>query len=345
MSHAVERIWARNGLGARALTPLSWLFGAVTAARNLAFDTGILRAHPLGLPSVSVGNLTVGGTGKTPVAAWVAQCFLARGLKPAIVLRGYGADEPLVHARLTPGALVVVDADRVRGAATARAQGAHVLVLDDAFQHRRAKRDVDLVLVAAEQGEPARLLPAGPARESAGSLRRAHAIVVTRKRASLHDAEETLTVHARFAPEAAAVIVALTPSALVHVAGELDLADSGARGEQRALAALGGRRVLAISAIGAPEAFASQLTALGARVTAADFADHHAFTAADVAALVARARDADLVVCTLKDAVKLEALWPRHGVPLWYLSQAVTVERGAAALDALLERLVTAGRS
>jgi tetraacyldisaccharide 4'-kinase len=345
MSHAVERIWARDGVGARALVPLSWVFGAVTRVRNFAFDAGLLRAHPLGLPSVSVGNLTVGGTGKTPVAAWVAQWFLARGLRPAIVLRGYGADEPLVHARLTPEAVVVVDADRVRGATTARAKGAQVIVLDDAFQHRRAQRDVDLVLVAAEQGGPSRLLPAGPAREGAGSLRRAHAIVVTRKRASLHDAEEALAVHAARAPEAASVIIALTPGALVRAAGSLDLGEPGVVREERPLAALAGCRVLAISAIGAPDAFAAQLSALGAQVTAADYDDHHAFDAADVTTLVARARDVDLVVCTLKDAVKLEALWPRQGVPLWYLSQAVTVERGAVALDALLDRLVTAARS
>lgn len=345
MSHTVERIWARDGWGARALAPLSWLFGAVTAVRNLGYDAGLFRAHPLGLPSVSVGNLTVGGTGKTPLAAWVAQWFLARGLRPAIVLRGYGADEPLVHRRLTPDALVVVDADRVRGAATARAQGAQVLVLDDAFQHRRARRDLDLVLIAAEQGGPSRLLPAGPAREGARALRRAQAVIVTRKHASLHDAEEALVAHAGFAPDAAAVIVALAPGTLVRAAGASALADAGPSGEARPLAALAGRRVLAISAIGAPEAFAAQLTALGARVTAADYDDHHAFTAADVTALTARAREADLVVCTLKDAVKLEALWPRQGVPLWYLSQAVTVERGAVALDALLDRLVTAARS
>jgi hypothetical protein len=109
VSHAVERIWARDGLGARALLPLAWLYGVVTAVRNLAYDLGVFRSHALGLPSISIGNLTVGGTGKTPVASWVAQRLIARGLRPAIVLRGYGNDEPLVHARLTPGAVVVVD--------------------------------------------------------------------------------------------------------------------------------------------------------------------------------------------------------------------------------------------
>lgn len=344
MSHAVERIWARDGLGARALAPLAWLFGAVTAVRNLAYDTGVFRAHALGLPTVSVGNLTVGGTGKTPVAAWVAQWFLARGVRPAIILRGYGADEPLVHQRLTAGAIVLADPDRVRGAARARAEGAQVIVLDDAFQHRRAKRDLDLVLIAGEQRGRARLLPAGPAREGPRALRRAHALVVTRKSATTAEAESTLEFHASSAPDAAQVVVALAPDGLIRVAGTDPV---GIIGDANALplGALDGARVLAISAIGAPDAFEAQLARLGAQVTAADYDDHHDFSTDDVTSLTTRAAKMDLVVCTLKDAVKLGHKWPRGGVPLWYLSQAVTVERGAVALDALLERLVTAARS
>lgn len=358
MRHVVERIWARDGWAARALTPIAWLFGAVTAVRNFAYDAGVLRAHPLALPAVSVGNLTVGGTGKTPVAAWVAQWFLARGVRPAIVLRGYGADEPLVHARLTPAALVIADPDRVRGAARARAAGAQVVVLDDGFQHRRAQRDLDLVLVAAEQRGAARLLPSGPARERPRALARADAVVVTRKSASAADADAALTAHGRWAPEAAQVIISLAPGGLVRFAGVdapsvAGAGGSAARGPDSAsadpsalpLRALHGARVLAISAIGAPDAFEAQLARLGAHVTPAAFADHHDFSAADVTSLSARAAGMDLVVCTLKDAVKLGPRWPRGGVALWYLSQAVTVERGAVALDALLERLVTATHS
>jgi tetraacyldisaccharide 4'-kinase len=345
VSHVVERIWAKDGWGTRALMPLAWLFGLVTTLRNLAYDAGILRTHALALPAVSVGNLTVGGTGKTPVSAWVAQWFLAHGVRPAIVLRGYGADEPIVHTRLTPDAIVIADPDRVRGARVARQQGAQVVVLDDAFQHRRARRDLDLVLIAAEQGGPSRLLPAGPARESVHALRRAHAIIVTRKDTSVDEAEEVLAAHATSAPAAAQAMFALAPHELVRAAGAPQAGVPGASADRQPLGALAGRRVLAISAIGSPTAFESQLAALGARVIPADYDDHHAFTASDVSALTTRAQEADLVVCTLKDAVKLEALWPRQGVPLWYLSQAVTVERGAVALDALLERLVTAARS
>ncbi len=343
MTRMVERLWARDGMAVRALAPLGWLFGAVTALRNLGYDTGLLRSHPLGLPTVSVGNLTVGGTGKTPVAAWVAQWFLVRGLRPAILLRGYGDDEPLVHARLTPGAIVIADPDRVRGAARAREAGAQVIVLDDGFQHRRARREVDLVLVAAEQGSAPRLLPAGPARERPAALRRAQGIIVTRKSAGPAAAAATLDALRGSAHGAAEAIIALAPGELLRADADRALATMPQ--ESVGLAALAGARVLAVSAIGAPAAFEAQLSALGARVSSAAFPDHHAFTPADVTSLTARAREADLVVCTLKDAVKLAPRWPRGGVALWYLSQAVTVERGAVALEALLDRLVTATRS
>ena len=143
MSRAIERIWAEDGPAAWALTPLSWIFSTAVAVKNVLYDIGLLRARKLALPAVSVGNLSVGGTGKTPVSAWVAAELARRGARPAIVLRGYGDDEVLVHRALNPGVPVIVDADRVRGAATAKAQGATVVVLDDAFQHRRAARDAD----------------------------------------------------------------------------------------------------------------------------------------------------------------------------------------------------------
>lgn len=333
MSQAIERIWAADGPAAWALTPLSWLFGAATATRNLLFDVGLLRARSLGLPTISVGNLTVGGTGKTPVAAWVAQRLLAVGARPAILLRGYGDDEPLVHRLLTPGIPVVADADRVRGAAVARAQGATVLVLDDAFQHRQAHRDVDLVLVAAEQHAVRRLLPAGPLREGKGALRRASLLVVTRKSAALGEAEACAASWTGFAGAPESAVIALAPRELVAASGADGLAPLP-------LPSLRGRAVLSISAIGNPDAFESQLTALGAVVSSARYPDHHPFSEADLSTLAGRASPEMLVVCTLKDAVKLGNRWPRQAPPLWYLSQAVEVERGGALLDRALRRLV-----
>lgn len=332
MSQAIERIWATDGVAAWALSPLSWMFGAATGVRNLLYDVGLLRAHPLGLPAVSVGNLTVGGTGKTPVAAWVAAELAALGARPAILLRGYGADEPLVHRQLNPTALVIPDPDRVAAARVAQEGGASVLVLDDAFQHRRAKRDVDIVLVAAEQRGAHRLLPAGPLREGRRALRRATILVVTRKSASLADAEAAVAEWTGFAGAPPTAIVALVPGALAPV--------DSTSGAPAPLDTLLGRRVLAISAIGAPAAFEAQLAGAGALVEPARYPDHYAFGSGEVDRLIRRAAGVDRVVCTLKDAVKLGPRWPAQAPPLWYLSQAVVVERGASVLRETLHRLV-----
>ena len=333
LSHKIERIWAKDGPAAWALMPLSWVFAAAAGARNFLYDRGLRRAVDLGLPAVSVGNLSVGGTGKTPVSAWIAAELAARGAKPAILLRGYGADEPLVHTRLNPEVPVIVNADRVAGALAAREQGATVLVLDDAFQHRRAARDLDLVLIAAEQRAAHRLLPAGPLRESRGALRRAGLIIITRKSATLAEAEAAAATWSAFAGAPETVIVHLK-------GGDLHGA-TPARESERVLAAeLKGKRALAISAIGAPAAFAAQLAAMGATVMPASFGDHHDFTGPDVQGLADRGAKVDLVICTLKDAVKLGPLWPRQAPPLWYLSQAVEVERGGEVLRSALARLL-----
>lgn len=329
----LEALWARGGGGALALTPISWLYALVTGARNAAYDAGLLRTQPLGAPTVSIGNLTVGGTGKTPVSAWVAGRLQALGARPGILLRGYGADEVLVHKRLTPEAIVVADPDRIAGAARALAAGARALVLDDAFQYRRAARDLDIVLVAAEQGGVRRRLPAGPLREGPAALARAHVLVITRKTASLAVAEETARRWTIASPDLATVVVSLAPSALVPV-------DTDSSSSPLALLALAGASVLAISAIGDHAAFESQLARHGALVESRAFPDHHPFSDAEVAALVERAARVDLAVCTLKDAVKLSHRWPRNGPALWYLSQAIGIERGAAELDTRLRALL-----
>ncbi len=332
MSRAVERIWARDGVAAWVLSPLSWVFHAGVALRNAMFDLGILRSYPLAVPSVSVGNLSVGGTGKTPVSAWVARELLVLGAKPAIVMRGYGADEPLVHARLNPDVPVISNADRIAGTLEAKARGATVVVLDDAFQHRRARRDVDLVLIAAEQGMVQRVLPAGPLRERRGALRRATVVIITRKSASLAEAEAVAASWTGFAGAPPVAIVALQPGEIWPV--------RPTDGPAQPVAVLKGSRVLAISAIGNPESFERQLGALGATVTSASYPDHHAFSAQDGARLAAQAASVDRAVCTLKDAVKLAPVWPRGAVALWYLSQAVEVERGGALIRDALCRLV-----
>jgi tetraacyldisaccharide 4'-kinase len=332
---AVGRIWWGRGalpaLARTALSPLELLYRGIVAARGALFDRGVLSSHPLALPALSVGNLTVGGTGKTPVAAYLAARLRERGARPAIVLRGYGDDEPLVHATLNEDVPVIVSANRMEGARQARAQGASIVVLDDAFQHRRARRDADVVLVSADRWTSRqRLLPAGPWREPLSALRRATAAIVTRKAATPERADEV-----RRALETA---VPGLPVATVHLAPDMLRSANGP--ERQPLEALAGRVVTAIAAIGDPDAFVAQLRATGADVRPALFADHHAFTQAETMGLALRAAEGHLAVCTLKDAVKLAPGWPRAAPPLWYVSQRVHVERGEDVLEALLARML-----
>ena len=331
--HRMERRWESTSILSKALrvalAPASWLYSGVVGLKNAAYDRGWIASHALGLPTVSVGNLTVGGTGKTPMASWLAGQLVVVGAKPAILLRGYGGDEARVHRALVPGAIVVAGADRVKSANRARAEGATVLVLDDAFQHRRARRDFDVVLLSADRHRRVRLLPAGPWREPERSLRRATHIVVTRKRTPPLHAKEVAEYASRMAPAAAVSIVHLDVDALVRW-GSAD---------RTPLHALAGKTVLAVSAIGDPRAFEAQLRAAGARVAPRTFPDHHAFSRDDMRALAHDATGADFAVCTLKDAVKLGPLWPPSALPLWYLSQHVRIEFGAEALDGIVRSL------
>jgi len=331
-----ERVWygdsAIDRAARGALLPATMLYAAVTDLRNALYDRGLLAIHPSPIPALALGNLSVGGTGKTPVAAWAAAQLRARGGRPAVVLRGYGGDEPLVHERLNPAMPVVADADRVRGVQTAVCEGADCVVLDDAFQHRRIARVADWVLVSAERWHDGQhRLPSGPLRETERALGRATLVIVTRKTASLGDAEQVMERLAQRVPGGAAAVMHLAPDGLATLTGDV-----------QPLGALAGTRVLAVAAIGEPAAFHAQLRALGATVEEATFADHHAFTSSDVATLARRAERVERVVCTLKDAVKLGPLWRGAAPPLWYVSQAAAVDRGGVHLDASLEAVLAA---
>ena len=333
----VQRVWYGNDAAARAarvaLAPASWLFGAGVELRAWRFAHTRGAQLPSPIPVLSLGNITVGGTGKTPVAAWAAAALRARGATPAIVMRGYGDDETLVHERLNPDVPVVISADRVRGAGRARDGGADCVILDDGFQHRRIARISDWVLVAAERWQDnLRLLPAGPLREPVDALGRADVLVVTRKSASLQDADGIANrLRARF-PSA--------ELAVCHLA--LDAVVDARTGDRRPLSWLADRRVLATAAVGEPAAFFAQLSALGARMIVRPYRDHHAFTTVDVAELAAAAGRREGLVCTLKDAVKLASLWPAAAAPLWYVSQIAVIERGGPALDRALEAVLAA---
>ncbi|HEX6038454.1 tetraacyldisaccharide 4'-kinase [Longimicrobium sp.] len=330
-----RRVWAGEGgaLGAAlrvALAPAEAAFRGIVAARNGAYDRGWMRSEQVGLPVISVGNVAVGGAGKTPFAAWLARRLADWGRKPAIALRGYGEDEIVLHRELNPDIPVFRGKRRADAAREALAAGRDTVVLDDAFQHRALARDLDLVLIPVEGWEPRpHVLPRGPWREGLDALARAHVIVLTRKSADAARAETVAAEVARLQPGTPVIRVALLPSGLVPLRG----------GAGTTVDALAGRRVLAVAALATPEPFFATLRQAGAEVDAAAYPDHHPFSADDARALVARAAGRMLVM-THKDAVKLRALLPADA-DAWVLEQRVVIESGADALDVALRRALT----
>jgi tetraacyldisaccharide 4'-kinase len=328
-------LWRSNTVNAQllraGLTPLSWAFAGVVMLRNALYDRNILSRSAAKIPVVSVGNLSVGGTGKTPLAAYLARQLGAAGAKPALVMRGVGNDEQRTYDELAPRIPVFVHPDRVRAVAAAARGGADVAVLDDAFQHRRIKRDVDVVVLSADRlHDPVRLLPAGPLREPIANLVRATLVVITRKAASPQDAAQLRERVQRRFPGTAIADVALIPAALVAWVGK----------RESGLDTLRDQRVLAVAGIGDPAAFFEQLKPLVRELRPLPFADHYAFTPADAALLADCAKGFDAVVCTLKDAVKLGPIWPRQAPELWYVSQRLEVEKGEAEIQRILARLL-----
>lgn len=334
-SHRVMRwLWTSGRPDARlarlALLPASGLWRGAMAVRGLAYRRGWLQVHDLPLPSVAVGNLTVGGSGKTPIAIWIARHYVAGGLMPGVLLRGYGSDEVLVHQHAVPRAVVIADPDRSAGAERALANGAQVLVLDDAYQRLDVRRDLNILVMSAETTRAVRWpLPAGPWRESWTALDRADAVIVTRKRAT---------------PEAA---YALARDLQGRVPGPVAIAHLGLRsleglvsGTRAPADALAGKRVVAASGIADPDAFVAQVKRTGAAVQVATWKDHHDYRDEDVAWLAHAARRADHVVITQKDAVKLRDRWPQSVpeplVAVLDLEWEEGGERIAAALDAVV---------
>lgn len=273
------------------LAPAELLFRGAVGARGVWHSRR--RDAPAALPVVSVGNLTVGGTGKTPVVRWLAEWFRARGVCPAIVLRGYGADEVALHRRWFGRGAVFVGADRVALVEEARTRGHRVALVDDGFQHRRLGRELDVLLVSSEDPWPVRLLPRGPYREPLAAAGRATHLLVTRRSGSRPEGcrqwQERLK---RVAPGAPIQEVELRMRGWSDLKGVALQPPDG--------------DVLAVSSIARPAAFHAGLARIlpGMRVESVAFADHHEYSPRDVQALLDRLGRRTLV-CTAKDAVKL----------------------------------------
>ncbi len=296
-----------------ALLGLADVVEGVNALAHAAYRRGLRRVHGAGVPVISVGNIAFGGTGKTPLVAALARTLLAAGARPAVLTRGYrrrerapvvvrgaaGAtwervgDEPALLARALPEVPIVVDRDRVRGAATAvRETGASHLILDDGFQHWRLARDLDIVVVEARDPFGA----AAPRREHPDALARADAVVLSRA-ANMTEVRAAMAVLGAYAPEAMFLATGLAARAVFR--GE----------ERRPPDDLAGVRVIAMAGIASPEGFVNTLGDIGANVVEMRFfPDHHAYTRREVEGVVAEAAAAGAVVATTgKDAVKLPA--------------------------------------
>ena len=332
---------------------LSLLYRAALLARNAAYRVGVFRTRKLPVPVISVGNITLGGTGKSPSAVAIASLFLSRGKRPAIVSRGYGrenegsvavvsdgasgtvlgvgqaGDEPAMMASRLPGVPVVVGSDRYLAGMTAvRRFHPDVVILDDGFQHRRLERDLNIVLIdASDPFGNSRLFPAGILREPPAALGRADIVLVTRTdEASPPDKLRQAIGRHTGAPVLTSRYV---PKDLVDIT----------TGETRSPAALRGTRVYAFAGIARPEAFFSLLRSLGADVTAArEYPDHYRYTRSDLAEVFPGAvdRDAVMIVTTEKDAVRLRNM---VGEGIWALRVDLEVREREAWEKALMQRV------
>lgn len=339
-------VWPRQGLAGRlgyvCLRPLSELFGVGVAVRNLAYRVGILRTRSAPMPVVSVGNLVVGGTGKTPFTLWLGRMLAARGLRIGLLSRGYRGsatgvtivssgdgpvadaaevgDEAVMLARGFDGP-VVTSVRRVDGAAALHGLGCDVIVLDDGFQHRAIARAFDIVLV---DGGPRQLLPAGPGRERLRSLGRADAVVLV-EREGIEVPAPPAAAYGKFICRAR-----FEPSALVEVVDH--------RWAERPLALLAGRKIVAVSGIARPEGFYDLLRRWEAVLEEVfEFPDHHRYTQADWQRITRRSHDADFVVTTEKDLVKLSA-FPFATGKLVALRIVPQVDRAEELIDVILAR-------
>lgn len=311
------------------LSPLGWLYSGIAEVRNAMYDRGVLESHPLGARTISVGNITTGGTGKTPLVVSIAEMLAGRGEKVCVLTRGYGrenpkervlvsdstelladaktgGDEPVEMARFLIGkAVVVADADRVAAAKWVRENfGITVFILDDGFQHRRARRDVDIVCIdATDPFGNGRVLPAGRLREPLSRLSRANAFVLTRS--DLADEIESIKSTVRKYNPGARIFEAKT-----CIAGFVGL-DKFLAGSIILGAEPVPEKLYAFCGLGNSESFFESLRRAGVGLAGVHkFGDHYEYTQNDIETIESEAEwaGASGLVTTAKDAVKLGSL-------------------------------------
>ncbi len=329
-------LWSGSSVAARiariALLPLSILYAAAAAARTAAYNHRLLRSEHVRVPTIAVGNLSVGGTGKTPLTSWIADYYERRGIRPGILLRGFGDDEGAVHRRLVPGAIVVENPDRLAGAEEAVSKGAAVVILDDAFQRHDTQRDLNIAVMSVESADAPRLpLPAGPWRESWSALRRADLTVITRKRGSV---EEAATLERSLNRVLEDCTVAVANLRIRDFCG----LSSGMRLDASVIS---GADVVVAAGVADPDSFANQCRALNARVRMVRWRDHKRLTESDLLALAELGAEADRVIVTEKDAVKMRGRWPVGYQEPIVANLQVVWERGMDRMSSALDAAAT----
>jgi tetraacyldisaccharide 4'-kinase len=331
-----------GGFGVRLLQAIlklaSYLYAAVIAARNVLYDKDIFRSYRAPVPVISIGNITTGGTGKTPLTIWLCNKLAEKKLKVTVLTRGYKmdnqklSDEPAVITASCPAAKVVVNPDRIAGAVTAiREYRAQVLVMDDGFGHRRLRRNVDIITIDATcPFGYGRLLPAGLLREPLIALRRAHAAILTRcdlvTKIDLAEIEtELLAINPNLA-------IAKTLHALVGA--KTVNADNIGLGE------LADRRVFVFCGIGNPDAFLAQLKNLKVTiVTSRIYNDHYQYTSDDIIDIYEEAKylNAEMILTTQKDWVKTVSFAPLE-IPFAYLAVKLEFLAGEDTMVDIIEK-------
>lgn len=349
-----------TGFGSSLLRLLLGIFACfyslVIRLRNLLYSKGWFKAHRVNAAVISIGNITAGGTGKTPLVIWLCNQIISNpksqisNSQCAILTRGYKAtknsklktqnylDEPAILAESCPGVKVVVNPDRVAGAAEAVAFGANVLVMDDGFQHRRLARDLDIVAIDATMPFGyGKILPAGLLREPVGGLKRAAAIVITRADQAT-DAQLT-QIENRIRDIKADIVVARA----IHE----PVCAISPDGAQISLEELKGKKIFAFCGIGNPHAFVKTLEDFcGGLLDSQIFDDHHHYTNACLTEISTRAEHlkADLVLTTQKDWTKVVPLLPAaKGLSFAFLSVEMRFKAAEDELRGLIEHTL-AGR-
>ncbi|MEK6248372.1 MAG: tetraacyldisaccharide 4'-kinase [Planctomycetales bacterium] len=317
--------------------PYSW----AVRCRNHAYDVGKRSVLRLDVPVISVGNLTLGGTGKTPTVEWLARHFLQQQYRVAIVSRGYGTqagklnDEAMELAEKLPEVPHVQNSDRVAAARRAvRDHNCQLILLDDGFQHRRLARDLDLVLI--DSLEPfgfEHIFPRGTLREPVTSLQRADVIALTR--ADMVDEQQRKRIRRRvrkLARNAVWLEIVHQPTALMDIEGNSQPLDQ-----------IENQRIAAFCGIGNPVNFRRTLSQCSWDVVGwREFADHHDYSPSDVESLQRWSENcgSNALVCTRKDLVKLREFWPAD-MPLYALTVETKIVEGLEKFYALLDPLLS----